>query len=277
MAKVIYKGSGGGHRLVVEAMTFARGTGSERVVTRWAATGGKWSKGSLWTERTAEQSLLAMVEEVRSCHPRAAIRIVPEPGSGAKIPVGLDIVAPTTRRIDSIEVVGAPGTENMTDAEFQADFDRRLKEWEQAQSAGPSQFGSGVAQAPQSEALTVCPNCEQWQRGENGGDCLNECRRRGFAPPAPNHDDRTGLLLMDSNLGPGALKAWELVPRLGGLHSQRARIDMTEEEYTRYMTREDRDAPFRTVDLNTGKTVEIRRAACGLRCKCDATVKVVRA
>lgn len=26
----------------------------------------------------------------------------------------------------------------------------------------------------------VCPNCQQWQR-ENG-DCLNECKRRGFAP-----------------------------------------------------------------------------------------------
>ncbi len=30
--------------------------------------------------------------------------------------------------------------------------------------------------------VTVCPNCGQWQRPENGGDCLNECRRRGFAP-----------------------------------------------------------------------------------------------
>lgn len=31
--------------------------------------------------------------------------------------------------------------------------------------------------------LHVCPNCQQWQRPENGGDCLNECARRGFAPP----------------------------------------------------------------------------------------------
>lgn len=29
---------------------------------------------------------------------------------------------------------------------------------------------------------TVCPNCGQWQHPENGGDCLNECVRRGFAP-----------------------------------------------------------------------------------------------
>lgn len=24
----------------------------------------------------------------------------------------------------------------------------------------------------------ICPNCGQWQ---NGGDCLNECKKRGFA------------------------------------------------------------------------------------------------
>ena len=29
---------------------------------------------------------------------------------------------------------------------------------------------------------SVCPNCGQWQRWGND-DCLNECRRRGFAPP----------------------------------------------------------------------------------------------
>lgn len=28
----------------------------------------------------------------------------------------------------------------------------------------------------------VCPNCDQWQHPENGGDCFNECVRRGFAP-----------------------------------------------------------------------------------------------
>lgn len=28
------------------------------------------------------------------------------------------------------------------------------------------------------EALPVCPNCGQWR---HGGDCLNECTRRGFA------------------------------------------------------------------------------------------------
>jgi hypothetical protein len=27
---------------------------------------------------------------------------------------------------------------------------------------------------------TVCPNCDQWQHASSG-DCLNECRRRGFA------------------------------------------------------------------------------------------------
>lgn len=27
----------------------------------------------------------------------------------------------------------------------------------------------------------VCPNCGQWQHAGNGGDCLNECKRRGFA------------------------------------------------------------------------------------------------
>lgn len=91
MAKpvVVYKGSGGGHTLKVVSMTF---DADGRTVTRWEATGSGWSKGSLWTERTAEESLLAMVKEVRSWHPRAAIRIVPEPGSGALIPVGLDIV-----------------------------------------------------------------------------------------------------------------------------------------------------------------------------------------
>lgn len=37
------------------------------------------------------------------------------------------------------------------------------------------------------ESLTVCPNCEQWQRpfidrhGERNRDCLNQCRKRGFA------------------------------------------------------------------------------------------------
>jgi len=30
-------------------------------------------------------------------------------------------------------------------------------------------------------ALTVCPNCEQWQRPPYG-DCTNECAKRGFAP-----------------------------------------------------------------------------------------------
>ena len=29
---------------------------------------------------------------------------------------------------------------------------------------------------------TVCPNCGQWQHAGNGGDCLNECIKRGFAP-----------------------------------------------------------------------------------------------
>lgn len=35
----------------------------------------------------------------------------------------------------------------------------------------------------------VCPNCGQWQHGKTDGgpeDCLNECRRRGFAPLAPH-------------------------------------------------------------------------------------------
>ena len=32
------------------------------------------------------------------------------------------------------------------------------------------------------ETPSVCPNCGQWQRWSND-DCLNECRRRGFAPP----------------------------------------------------------------------------------------------
>jgi RNA polymerase subunit RPABC4/transcription elongation factor Spt4 len=31
-------------------------------------------------------------------------------------------------------------------------------------------------------ANPVCPNCGQWQHAGNGGDCLNECKRRGFAP-----------------------------------------------------------------------------------------------
>ena len=29
---------------------------------------------------------------------------------------------------------------------------------------------------------TICPNCGQWQRAENYGDCLHECVKRGFAP-----------------------------------------------------------------------------------------------
>lgn len=28
----------------------------------------------------------------------------------------------------------------------------------------------------------VCPNCDQWQHAGNGGDCLNACVARGFAP-----------------------------------------------------------------------------------------------
>lgn len=29
-------------------------------------------------------------------------------------------------------------------------------------------------------ASTVCPNCGQWQHASTG-DCLHECKRRGFA------------------------------------------------------------------------------------------------
>ena len=31
----------------------------------------------------------------------------------------------------------------------------------------------------------VCPNCGQWA---DGGDCFNECVKRGFAP---KHEDRS--------------------------------------------------------------------------------------
>jgi hypothetical protein len=32
------------------------------------------------------------------------------------------------------------------------------------------------------DVLDVCPNCGQYQRASNYGDCLNECAKRGFAP-----------------------------------------------------------------------------------------------
>lgn len=44
--------------------------------------------------------------------------------------------------------------------------------------------------APTPGTLTVCPNCEQWQRPVKDArvaDCLHECRKRGFAPmPVPS-------------------------------------------------------------------------------------------
>lgn len=204
MAKVVYTGYAAGHKLLVEALTFDAGTPSERKTTRWAATGAGWSKGSLWTERTAEESLLAMVEEVRSCHPRARLTIVAEPGSGAKLAA------------EGLEILG---------------------------SAGPRQNES----------------------------------RGGAAPADEAHDPRTGLLLWLPK-GDELPKGCEMVPRLGGVNDpRRARILLSEDESLRYYHREDRDAPFVTVDQNTGKTVKIRRASCGLRCRCDATVQVVRA
>jgi hypothetical protein len=45
--------------------------------------------------------------------------------------------------------------------------------------------GSEVTTEP---TLTVCPNCDQWQRPENGGDCLNRCKARGFAPKEAKAD-----------------------------------------------------------------------------------------
>ena len=36
----------------------------------------------------------------------------------------------------------------------------------------------------ESDIIRVCPNCEQWQRRSNYGDCLNQCAKRGFAPAA---------------------------------------------------------------------------------------------
>lgn len=64
-----------------------------------------------------------------------------------------------------------------------------------------------------------------------------------------------------------------MVPRIkGGRVGTRALIKLDMERD--YFQREDRDAPFRTTDLITGLPVIIRRAACGLGCRCDATVEV---
>jgi hypothetical protein len=41
---------------------------------------------------------------------------------------------------------------------------------------------SGIGPPEPGEVVGVCPNCEQWQRRSNGGDCLNRCIARGFAP-----------------------------------------------------------------------------------------------
>lgn len=42
--------------------------------------------------------------------------------------------------------------------------------------------------ATRAGAKSICPNCDQWQHPRTDGpaDCVNECRRRGFAPsPVP--------------------------------------------------------------------------------------------
>lgn len=57
----------------------------------------------------------------------------------------------------------------------------------------------------------VCPNCGQWQREENYGDCLNECIKRGFAPskhvsPYIQTDPRGAALYI---LRPGDVPAGE--------------------------------------------------------------------
>ena len=45
----------------------------------------------------------------------------------------------------------------------------------------PAPAPTPAEELPRAPALTVCPNCQQWQRPPYG-DCLNECARRGFAP-----------------------------------------------------------------------------------------------
>ena len=47
-----------------------------------------------------------------------------------------------------------------------------------------------IMKSSSDQALTGCPNCEQWQRPPYG-DCLNECAKRGFAPWGVNPKSST--------------------------------------------------------------------------------------
>ncbi len=43
---------------------------------------------------------------------------------------------------------------------------------------------TGLVDVGDPDIVGTCGNCGQWQRKSNGGDCLHECRTRGFEPPA---------------------------------------------------------------------------------------------
>ena len=53
-------------------------------------------------------------------------------------------------------------------------------------------MNEGKAMAADHDIVGVCPNCDQWQRRSNGGDCTHECIARGFAPRAmPKYSEST--------------------------------------------------------------------------------------
>ena len=65
---------------------------------------------------------------------------------------------------------------------------RYFTECNDADKAAELLMSHGLASINKVGAPSVCPNCGQWQRWGDD-DCLNECRRRGFAPPVCNDAD----------------------------------------------------------------------------------------